>query len=100
MNKTLTILFVGICLAASPLYAQMLTRERPTIEQPAPDGPASVRRSDGSVLKIGDNGDIMIKSGSDDKYVTVPRKSAFAANIAAVQQELWNWKWSGLDIRF
>lgn len=89
MNKALTILFVVICLAASPSYAQMFTRDSSTIGQLAPDGPASVRRSDGSVLKIGLNGDILIKRGSDDKYVAVPHKSAFNANIAAVLLELW-----------
>lgn len=88
MKKTLTILAAAFILTASPSYAQMFTRERLSTEQPAPDGPASVRRSDGSVLKISDNGAVLIKKASEDMYVTVPGKSAFALSGTATP-ELW-----------
>ena len=90
MNIIRSLLAVLALTIAQPFSnAQMFMRERPAIEQPAPDGPASVFRSDGSILKINGNGEIMISTDGKDHYVTVPGKSAFVPESAATEPELW-----------
>ncbi|MCQ2145044.1 MAG: DUF4981 domain-containing protein [Bacteroidales bacterium] len=74
-------------MPADIAYAQPF-RSFEIVEQPAPDGPASVLRSDGSTLKVGRDGSIMIKSKGASQYVIVPGKSAFGPG-AASEPEVW-----------
>lgn len=86
MKKYLSAIAVIICLTTSISNAQMFMRERP-VESISPDGPGSVQRSDGSVLKISDNGTIMVSPDGKSSYVTVPGKKAF--NDKEGTTELW-----------
>lgn len=86
MKKYLSAIAVIICLSTYISNAQMFMRERP-VESISPDGPGSVQRSDGSVLKITEDGAILVSTDGKNPYVTVPGKKAFDEKEGAT--ELW-----------
>lgn len=91
LHKAEVLATILLCLAGSTASAQMFMPERP-VESISPDGPGSVLRSDGSVLKITDSGDILISRTSTGlQYVAVPGKKAFgeADSDGVKSTELW-----------
>ena len=86
MKKSLSIITALILMTANLSYAQMFMRERP-VESISPDGPGSVQRSDGSVLKITEEGTILVSTDGKVPYVTVAGKKAF--NDKEGTTELW-----------
>lgn len=86
MKKSLSIITALILMTANLSNAQMFMRERP-VESISPDGPGSVQRSDGSVLKITEEGTILVSTDGKIPYVTVPGKKAF--NDKEGTTELW-----------
>ncbi|MDO5442601.1 MAG: glycoside hydrolase family 2 TIM barrel-domain containing protein [Bacteroidia bacterium] len=87
MKKILSILTAALCFTANISNAQMFMREAPVV-QVAPDGQNSVLRSDGSVLKVTADGQIMISAAKGEQYIQVPGKQAFEGN-AEKDPELW-----------
>ncbi len=88
MKKYLSVFTIILCISTNISYAQMFMRERP-VESVSPDGPESVLRSDGSVLKISGDGNVMISADGNGRYVAVPGKIAFVPDDTATDIELW-----------